>query len=339
MALYYNNSETGNIYQGSNLLGAIYNGTQQINPEAIQYISASGGTITYDGNYKIHTFTTTGSNTFTITQLSNISSYNIYDLLLVGGGGGGVASNVVGGGGAGGQVIYSQSLAFTTTGNYTANVGNGGGINTTMVYYLPTASTSLRGVKGTVSSFTGSGVSKEAFGGGPGCIVQLFPSSSAQATVEKIANGGGMGFGFSGSFSGDFPQISGSIGTVFNGGNYDGSIFIPSIEQSGGGSGASTSGSGNNGVLNPLPSDGANGVDGITVSISGTPTIYGGSGAGARSATGGAGGGGNSNSRGGDPGTDGLGGGGGGSLALSFSVPDAGEGGSGVVIIRYQYQS
>lgn len=301
------------------------------------FISASGGTITTSGSYKIHTFTTTGSNTFTITQLSNEPSYNAYEILLVGGGGGGVASNNPGGGGAGGQVIYDTTSSFTATGNYTASVGAGGGINTTMVTNLPNATSSLRGVKGTVSTFIGTGVSKEAFGGGPGCIVQQWPSSSAQALVEKIANGGGMGFGYSGSFSGTFPRISGSIGTVFNGGAYSGSISFPSSIQSGAGGGASTSGSGNNGILASLQPGGA-GADGITVSISGTPTVYGGGGGGARSAAGGTGGGGSSNSRGGNPGTDGLGGGGGGSFAANFSIPDAGRGGSGIIIIKYRYQ-
>ena len=37
--------------------------------EGSTFISASGGTISYDGIYKIHTFTTTGSNTFIGTEI------------------------------------------------------------------------------------------------------------------------------------------------------------------------------------------------------------------------------------------------------------------------------
>lgn len=336
MPVYYGNAELGREYVDSYQLGTLYLGNQVVQSGQPTFISASGGTITYDGNFAVHTFTSTGSSTFTVHNTGQNNYTNYYDILLVGGGGGGVSSNVVGGGGAGGQVLYSQSLSFSSTGNYTASVGGGGNINSTSIVNT-TVATSLRGFKGTGSLFIGTGVSLEVFGGGPGCIVDQFPSSSAQALSEKIANGGGIGYGFSGSFSGNYPFVSGSIGTVFNGGNFVGSISVPSVQTSGGGSGASPSGSGNNGALNTPPIDGANGVDGISSSISGISTVYGGSGGGARNTTGGLGGGGNSNSTTGDNGVNGFGGGGGASGA-SFGTPDAGKGGSGTVIIRYQYQ-
>jgi hypothetical protein len=323
-------------YFGANDQGAVYLGNQLIQRGATTYISASGGTITEDGDYKVHTFSDTGSSTFTVfdTGIKDITNY--IDILLVGGGGGGVSSNVVGGGGGGGQVVYSQSLSVTTTGGYTVTVGSGGAINTTSISNT-TAVTSLRGSKGTPSSFVGGGISKESFGGGPGCITGQFPSSSAQALSEKIANGGGQGFGFMGSFSGNYPYVSGSIGTDFNGGDFQGSVSVPSSLTSGAGSGASSNSSGINGTRASLQPGGA-GVSGITVDITGTPTVYGGSGAGARSAAGGNGGGGASGERGGSPGVDGLGGGGGGSLEENFGTQDAGKGGNGVVIIRYKYK-
>jgi hypothetical protein len=331
MPIYLGNNEINTEYVDGYGLGTLYLGNQVVQSGQPTFISASGGTITYDGNFAIHTFTSTGSSTFTVHNIGQNFINNYYDILLVGGGGGGVSSIAVGGGGAGGQVLYSQSLSFLSTGSYTVSVGAGGNINSTSIWDNP-AVTSLRGFKGTGSLFTGTGVSLEVFGGGPGCIGEQFPSSSAQALSEKIANGGGMGAG-----TGIGGPISGSIGTVFNGGGYGGYNAQPQ-RFSGGGSGASTSGSGITTTQGGLPAQGANGVDGISVSISGTPTFYGGSGAGARNATGGNGGGGNSNSRGADNGVNGFGGGGGGSLELSFGTPDAGKGGSGTVIIRYQYK-
>jgi hypothetical protein len=96
------------------------------------FISASGGTITYDGDYKIHTFTNTGSNTFTVFTTGS-SPFNTVELLLVGGGGGGgnddnpTSDNfwVTGGGGGAGGLIYTSSLNISV-GDLTVNIGNGG---------------------------------------------------------------------------------------------------------------------------------------------------------------------------------------------------------------------
>lgn len=302
------------------------------------FIVASGGTISYDGIYKIHTFTATGSDVFTIFQLANSASNNAFDIVVVGGGGGGCSSNVAGGGGGAGQAIYSQSLQFTATGNYTTNVGAGGAGNTTSVVTNPTATTSKRGTKGGISSFSGSGFYIEAWGGGPGCIIDQWPSSLAEATTEKIACGGGAGFGFSGSYSGEYPFVSGSIGTLFNGGNYIASqIVIQPQRQSGGGGGASAFNSGSSGTWG-LPVPGGAGANGISTTINGFIKAYGGGGGGARNSAGGSGGGGASLSRGGQNGADGQGGGGGGSLEQIFGTPDAGRGGNGSVIIRYRYK-
>ena len=68
MALYYNNAATGRMYQGPNLLGLIYNGSTNVNPGNISYISASGGTITTSGSYKIHTVDTVGTSSFIISS-------------------------------------------------------------------------------------------------------------------------------------------------------------------------------------------------------------------------------------------------------------------------------
>ena len=308
--------------------------------EGSTFISASGGTITFDGIYKIHTFTATGSNTFTIHSLANTASNNDFDIVIVGGGGGGCSSVTgAGGGGGAGQAIYSQSLQFTATGNYTASVGNGGLKNSTSIFNNPGV-TSRRGTKGLPSFFSGSIFNIKVLGGGPGCIIDQFPSSSAQAIAEEIACGGGAGFGRTGGgpFPGEYPFVSGSIGTLFNGGNYIASdiAFNPS-RQSGGGGGASAFSNGASGTWG-LPVPGGDGANGVSTTINGFTRDYGGGGGGARNSDGGSGGGGASLSRGGENGVNGQGGGGGGSLEEFFGTPDAGNGGSGAVVIRYRYK-
>ncbi|NBP04568.1 MAG: hypothetical protein EBU90_31700, partial [Proteobacteria bacterium] len=99
---------------------------------SIKAISASGGTETTvvgsDGNtYKVHTFTTVGSSTFTISSNDPSASY----FLQIQSGGGGSAGpldvgsdNYTGGGGGSGSLgIY---LIPSTPGSYTVTVGDGG---------------------------------------------------------------------------------------------------------------------------------------------------------------------------------------------------------------------
>jgi hypothetical protein len=76
------------------------------------YITATGGTETTCGDYKIHTFTSDA--TFCVSALSTNPSYNNVDYVVVAGGGG--SGN--GGGGAGG---YRESYCATTSGCYTAS--------------------------------------------------------------------------------------------------------------------------------------------------------------------------------------------------------------------------
>ena len=75
------------------------------------FIVATGGVITYSGNYKIHTFTSNG--TFTVKQ--NVNA----EVLVVAGGGGGGGDT--GGGGGGGEpneqppgapLFFKQGTAF-----------------------------------------------------------------------------------------------------------------------------------------------------------------------------------------------------------------------------------
>ena len=76
------------------------NGWVRHNNEAPDtFISATGGTATTSGNYKIHTFNS--SSNFVVATVSTVTSANEIDYLVVGGGAGAGAYNS-GGGGAGG---------------------------------------------------------------------------------------------------------------------------------------------------------------------------------------------------------------------------------------------
>ena len=84
------------------------------------FISATGGTITTDGNFKVHTFTSTG--TFEIASGTGDVEY----LVVAGGGGGGQTNtfNAGGGGGAGG--FLTGTLTNQTVGSLAVEVGAGG---------------------------------------------------------------------------------------------------------------------------------------------------------------------------------------------------------------------
>ena len=51
------------------------------------FVDATGGTITEDGNFKVHTFT--GPGTFEVTRISSTPSNNFVDYMIIAGGGGG----------------------------------------------------------------------------------------------------------------------------------------------------------------------------------------------------------------------------------------------------------
>ena len=81
----------------------------------IPLMAATGGTVTTDGNYKVHTFNSSG--TFQVTILGDTGTV---EYLVIGGGGGGSA----GGGGAGGY--RTASGLSVTAQSYTVTVGGGG---------------------------------------------------------------------------------------------------------------------------------------------------------------------------------------------------------------------
>ena len=109
------------MFNGTNCTEVFFNGTSVF--QFARFPIATGGTITTDGDFKVHTFTGAGS--FTVDQEGNAGGSNTYRLLLVGGGGqvGLSGPGIGGGGGAGGMVeVAAQALPL---GSYDIEVGNG----------------------------------------------------------------------------------------------------------------------------------------------------------------------------------------------------------------------
>jgi len=163
--------------------------------------------------------------------------------------------------------------------------------------------------------------------GGIGQVGTATPS----ATAGSASSMGAVLTAAGGGASAPVTGVAGSSG-VFTGGAWDNTN-----SNSGGGAGAGQNGADGTG------SGGGNGGDGVSSSISGTATYYGGGGGGGFY-TGSQGLGGLGGGAAGAPtynpsthydGTNGLGGGGGGSSGGGVSI--GGDGGSGVVIVRYLY--
>jgi len=288
-----------------------------------EFISATGGTITTCGDFKIHTFNASGC--FAVTQ--GLSAPNNKVSYVVVAGGGGTAENQSGGGGAGGfregkcsSDPYSDSpldagTALTvSTQTYPITVGAGGAGN------QPAG-----GTPGGVSTFS---TITSAGGGGGGRSGGPEPYGGAASG----GSGGGGGEGRCGN-AGNTPPVSPPQGNP--GGN--------STNAAGaGGGGAGAAGA------NAASPSGSNGGAGITTSITGSGTAYAGGGGGGGGppntpgGTGGTGGGGPGGQGGGDPGSAGTAGtantgGGGGGAAVPTST-GGGAGGSGVVILRYKFK-
>lgn len=260
---------------------------------------ASGGNITTDGTYWIHTFLANG--TFT-PQTALSCDY----LVVAGGGSGGFNANGAAGGGGGGAggLLTANSFSVTGGSSYTISIGAGGAGTTT---------TSANGSDSVFSSITSTG-------GGAG----------GYRTTSPTINGTNGG---SGGGSADV----GTAGTGTSGQGNNGGVGFGSSNGYGGGGGGGKNGAGSNGVSGTT---GAGGT-GYTTTFSGSSVVYAGGGSGGSayqfatigSTTGGGGLGGERNT--GNPATVNTGGGGGGAGNNLAGARAGGNGGSGIVIIRY----
>lgn len=237
------------------------------------------------------------------------------DYLVVAGGGGAAA----GGGGAGGyrtsfgDASVSALTLYVST-NYTVSVGGGGNGDVANSQ----ASTPEDGTDSTFATITSTG-------GGAGGI-------NHTGTGGNGGSGGGGGHSGSNTNSGGSGNAGSYTPSEGNSGGSNGSTASP--YPSGGGGGANASGGDGSG------STSGNGGDGKSNSITGSSVTYAGGGGGGTylssgtGGTGGAGGGGNGSSTGaGASGTANTGGGGGG--AHGTTTVNGGDGGSGIVILRY----
>ena len=304
------------------------------------YVAASGGTETTSGDYKIHTFTSTG--TFTVTSAGNsIGSNKVSYMVVAGGAGGGGSCRASGGYGAGGGGAGGFREGKCTSDPYTASplnapdglavpvqaypitigAGGSGGAESTP----GTAGQGSDGSNSVFSSITSTG------GGGGGA----FDNSPAPVNIGRAGgSGGGAGAGghpgntpFAGG-AGNTPPVSPPQGNP-------GATMPGSNQQGTGGGGATTAGN-----SSPACLSNATGGTGATTSINATPTARAGGGGGHRSA-GGAGGGGagaDSGSSSAVAGTANTGGGGGGA-GYTVGHATGAAGGSGIVIIRYKFQN
>ena len=309
------------------------------------FISATGGTVTTCGDFKIHTFT--GPGTFCIS--AGAGPVANLDYVVVAGGGGGGGSTSPGGGGAGGGAGgYRESHCASTSGSYTASP-------------LATPS-SLPVSPGAIPVTVGGG----GTGKGPGAFVNGFGSNSIFSTITSTGGGdGGMnnspgqtrasptttsdgassnstfvgGAGGSGGGGGFFNYLGGAGNTPpvtpSQGNNGGQGSAAPKYSGAGGG-GAGAVGS------NASPSAGGNGGAGTTSNITGSPVTRAGGGGGSSTnstdGSGGSGGGGSGTSPGGTGGAGTANTGGGGGAGGSPGNATGGAGGPGVVIVRYKFQ-
>src|SRR5210317_530712 len=226
--------------------------------ENLAYISATGGTVTTSGDYKIHTFT--GDGCFVVSQ-GNLGPGTAADYLVVAGGAGGGRTHA-GGGGAGGLRESKQSGApwtasplATPTGitvsatTYPITVGGGGAGGTSPVP-VPQDNPGSDGSNSVFSTITSTG----GGGGGGG---------------NQAGRAGGSGGGSSptpGEGAGNTPPVSPPQGQP--GGSSGGTAV-----SSGGGGGAGAAGGDS-----PSTGVGGNGGNGVTTNISGSPVTYAGGG-------------------------------------------------------------
>jgi hypothetical protein len=320
--------------------------------QTVAFVSATGGTITTSGDFKIHSFT--GDGCFVVSCAGNPEGSNIVDYLVVAGGAaGGGADDGAGGGGAGGyressgnSGPYTASPLATPVGitltaqTYPITVGAGGAANPGSSYNAPQGF----GSNSIFSTITSTG-------GGDGGLGNI-PGPSNPTSTNAIGRPGGSGGGAGSVFGVPAPTASGTIGagntppvspSQGNPGGRGGSDNA-TYRVGGGGGGASAAGENRD---NPAITGGAGGP-GATTSISGSPTVYAGGGGGGGHPCGGRSGGPGGSGGGGNgaypsaatPGSTNTGGGGGGTAFYTSPMVGtfSGAGGSGIVIIRYKFQ-
>jgi len=321
------------------------------------FITATGGTIVTNGNFKTHIFT--GDATFCVSAGAGPLATVDY-LVVAGGAGGGGSTNPaggMGGGGAGGfRLSAGQCIPAPTMSPLGASVSrlpvsvqgypiSVGGAGTAGPGTFTPPHGDQQGGSGGNSVF--SSISS-AGGGGGGSSGTIIPNGSPPAEYGTAVAGGSGGGGSyknpgnnSSGGAGNTPSVSPPQG---NPGGTSGGSYAPDYPGSGGGGAGAAGGSGAPGNAGDggVGSFIADPFIGPTAPSYGTPgptgsTRYFAGGGGGGGSSGGAGSGGGA--AGGPPGSAGSagttntgGGGGGGGFRAG------GAGGSGIVMIRYKFQ-
>ena len=207
------------------------------------FIAATGGTVTESGNYRYHTFTSSG--TFTV---SAAPSGKFIDFIIVAGGGSAALGGGAGGGGGGVVEKLSQSIS---NGSFSVTVGTGGASGAAGNNSLFKGETALGGGQGNGSGLGYSGGSGGGGTTGGGAALQPTSASGGYGNAGSNAAGGGAGGAASGNSSGD-GYVSSTFNQVYSeGGPLDDEHAGPGASGSGGGVNTSTSTSygGANGIV------------------------------------------------------------------------------------------
>jgi hypothetical protein len=158
---------------------------------AASFIAATGGSVTTSGNYKYHTFTSSGTLSVTAAPAGKY-----IDVLLVGGGGAS-GGNLSGGGGGGVIINEGVEIGLGSYGITIGSAGNGVGVsggNTTAFDLV-----ALGGGGGGISGYSGSWVAGKSGGSGGGAgVIFGGPSASpistpAGAGLQPTSESGGFG--------------------------------------------------------------------------------------------------------------------------------------------------
>ena len=301
-------------------------------------VSGSCNTLTNApcGNYKLATFK--GPGTFTVCSVASSPACNEVEYIIVAGGGGGSrGSNAGGGGGGGGFRFAAPSLAPLT---YPAKpLAAPAGVTVTAQGYPIVVGGGGAGAAGNGSTgVASSGLGLTSAGGGAG---------GSCGSGANGGSGGGGGSAPGGAFkcggSGNTPSVSPAQGNDGGRGRH-----TPPVSEGGGGGGGATA-AGSDGDF-PVPNGGGGGAGGAG---GGFPTLFGTNGnpsGGFQNFSGGAGGSGNTAGAASPCGSGAAGGTGPGGDAPSASAftgggggggqnpRSGGNGGSGIVIIRYKFQ-
>lgn len=199
-----------------------------------EFFSATGGTITTDGLYTVHTFTSSG--TFTPSMAGTV------EYLVVAGGGGSARQTWESGGGGAGGFLTATDFAVAATG-LTVTIGAGGIGN-------PTGGSPYTGTNGGNSVFS----TITAIGGGAG--------GKYYESGEDGGSGGGCG-----GHTTTGADVGGSA-TVGQGNNGGTNINTGSRDGGSGGGGAGSIGGANSGI------HAGDGGAGLQSSISGSSVYY-----------------------------------------------------------------